>query len=158
LMLHPYYVGSKPGLEDFYLTNSLGNPLDTCVAAVRLVHSGAFERFPRLKIVLVHGGGFLPYQLGRFDHAFAVRPEPKKAIERPPSAYLDRFWLDTITHSDRALEFLVGLVGTRRIVLGTDLPFDMGDAVPLDRVRRVAVDPDELGATAAGLLGLSSGA
>ena len=56
---------------------------------------------------------------------------------------------------DRALEFLVGLVGTRRIVLGTDLPFDMGDAAPVDRVRRVAIDPDELGATAAGLLGLS---
>jgi aminocarboxymuconate-semialdehyde decarboxylase len=158
LVLHPYYVGPKSGLEDFYLTNSLGNPLDTCVAAVRLIHSGTLDRFPRLRVVLVHAGGFLPYQLGRFDHAHAVRPEPKQLIQRPPSAYLDRFWLDTITHSDRALEFLLRLVGTRRIVLGTDLPFDMGDAAPLDRLRRVAVDPDELGATAAGLLGLSGAA
>src|SRR5439155_22660122 len=69
LVLHPYYVGPKPVLEDFYRTNSLGNPLDTCVAAVRLIHSGALDRFPQLRILLVHAGGFLPYQLGRCDHA-----------------------------------------------------------------------------------------
>jgi len=154
LMLHPYYVGPKPGLEDFYLTNTVGNPLDTCVAAVRLIHAGTLDRFPGLKLVLVHGGGFLPYQLGRFDHAFAVRPEPKRSIERSPSSYLDRFWMDTITHSDAALGFLVGLIGTRRTVLGTDLPFDMADPGPVERTERVGIDPNALGATARELLGL----
>jgi aminocarboxymuconate-semialdehyde decarboxylase len=156
LMLHPYYVGSKPGLEDYYLTNSIGNPLDTCVAAARLMHSGVFDRYPALRIVLVHAGGFLPYQLGRLDHAFAVRGEPKARTQRPPSSYLDRFWLDTITHSDASLEFLASLVGPGRIVLGTDLPFDMADARPLERLERAGVDPHALGETAAGLLGLES--
>jgi aminocarboxymuconate-semialdehyde decarboxylase len=154
LMLHPYYVGPKPMLEDFYFTNSIGNPLDTCVAAARLIHSGALDRHPDLKVVLVHAGGFMPYQLGRLDHAFSVRREPRVAIERKPSSYLDRFWLDSITHSDASLDFLVSLAGTGRIVLGTDLPFDMGDPVPLERIRRVGVDPGELGTTAASLLGL----
>jgi aminocarboxymuconate-semialdehyde decarboxylase len=154
LMLHPYYVGPKPMLEDFYFTNSIGNPLDTCIAAARLIHSGALDRHPALKVVLVHAGGFLPYQLGRLDHAYAVRREPRTAIDRQPSSYFDRFWLDTITHSDASLAFLVSMVGTGRIVLGTDLPFDMGDPVPLERLRRVGVDPADLGATAASLLGL----
>jgi aminocarboxymuconate-semialdehyde decarboxylase len=154
LMLHPYYVGPKPMLEDFYFTNSVGNPLDTCIAAARLIHSGALDRHPELKVVLVHAGGFMPYQIGRLDHAFEVRREPRVAIERPPSSYLDRFWFDSITHSDASLRFLAELVGTERIVLGTDLPFDMGDPVPLERLGRSGVDPAELGATAATLLGV----
>lgn len=154
LMLHPYYVGPKPMLEDFYFTNSIGNPLDTCIAAARLIHSGALDRHPSLKVVLVHAGGFMPYQLGRLDHAFSVRREPKVAIERKPSSYLDRFWLDTITHSDESLKFLESMVGQGRIVLGTDLPFDMGDPVPLERIRRIGIDPSALGETAASLLGL----
>ena len=152
LLIHPYYVGPKPMLEDFYFTNSIGNPLDTCVAAARLVHTGTLDRHPGLKIILVHGGGFMPYQLGRLDHAYTVRTEPKAKINRTPSDYLDRFWMDTITHSDGSLEFLVSLIGTARIVLGTDLPFDMGDARPLDRLERLRIDPDELGKTALNLL------
>jgi aminocarboxymuconate-semialdehyde decarboxylase len=157
LMLHPYYVGPKPGLEDFYLTNSLGNPLDTCVAAVRLIHSGALDRFPALRLVLVHGGGFLPYQVGRFDHAFAVRPEPKVRLARRPSEYLRRLWMDTITHSDAALAFLAALVGEGRLVVGSDLPFDMGDRRPIDRLPRAGVDPHAVGRTAAELFGLDRG-
>jgi aminocarboxymuconate-semialdehyde decarboxylase len=154
LLLHPYYVGPKPGLEDFYLTNSLGNPLETCVAAVRLVHSGTLDRLPGLKPVLVHAGGFLPYQLGRFDHAYDVRPEPKARLGRRPSEYLGRFWLDTITHADAALGFLASLAGADRLVIGSDLPFDMGDQRPVDRSRRVGLDPEALGRTAADLFGL----
>jgi aminocarboxymuconate-semialdehyde decarboxylase len=158
LMLHPYYVGPKPGLERFYFTNSIGNPLDTCIAAARLIHAGTLDRHERLRIILVHGGGFLPYQLGRLDHAFAVRDEPRAAISRPPSEYLDRFWFDTITHSDRALEFLIELAGARRVVLGTDLPFDMAEPAPVERIRRAGGDPEELGATAAELMGARAGA
>jgi aminocarboxymuconate-semialdehyde decarboxylase len=154
IMLHPYYVGPKPGLEPFYFTNSIGNPLDTMVAAARLVHAGALDRWPSMRLVLVHAGGFLPYQLGRLDHAHAVRREPKEFISRPPSSYLDRFWMDSITHGDTALRFLVSFVGIERVVLGTDLPFDMGDPRPLERLRRTGVDPAALGATAEELLRL----
>jgi aminocarboxymuconate-semialdehyde decarboxylase len=154
LMIHPYYVGPKPGLEDFYLTNSVGNPLDTCIAAVRLIHAGVFDRHARLRVILVHGGGFLPFQIGRFDHAWEVRDEPKRFLARHPSEYVDRFHFDTITHADLPLGFLTSLVGRDRLVLGTDLPFDMADEVPLERIRRVGLDPDQLGATASSLFGL----
>jgi aminocarboxymuconate-semialdehyde decarboxylase len=136
LVLHPYYVGSLPGLEDYYLTNIFGNPMDTALAASRLVMSGTLERYPNLRFVLVHGGGFLPYQVGRLDHGWRVRPEPKATLRRPPRDYLDRFWFDTITHDDRALAWLVDFMGDDRVMLGTDLPYDMGDADPVGRVER----------------------
>ncbi len=154
IMLHSSYVGPKAGLEDFYFTNTIGNLLDTTVSSSRLIHSGVFDRHEALSFVLVHAGGYLPWQIGRFDHAFSVRQEPRVAIDRQPSEYLDRFWMDTITHSDESLEFLVSRIGLERVVLGTDIPFDMGDPMPLDRVRRAGIDPDAIGATAAALVGL----
>lgn len=155
LVLHPSYVGLKPGLEDYYFTNSIGNPLETMIGAARLIHSGTLDRFTSLPLVLVHGGGFLPYQIGRLDHAYAVRPEPKVSLDRLPSEYLDRFFMDTITHADAQLDFLASLIGTERLVLGTDIPFDMGDPRPLERIRRTGVDEHALGNTAAELLRLN---
>lgn len=154
LVLHPSYVGLKPGLEDYYFTNSIGNLLETTVAAARLIHAGTLDRFPSLKPVLVHAGGYLPYQIGRFDHAYEVRSEPKVTLDRRPSEYLDRFFMDTITHGDAQLDFLVSLIGAERLVLGTDIPFDMGDPRPLDLIRRTSVDEHAIGETAAGLLQL----
>lgn len=156
IMLHPSYVGLKPGLEDFYLTNTIGNPLETMIAAARLIHGGTLDRFPSLSPILVHAGGFLPYQLGRLDHAYSVRPEPKVSLDRAPSEYLDRFYMDTITHADAQLDFLASLIGTERLVLGTDIPFDMGDPHPLDRIRRTSVDEHAIGKTAETLLRISS--
>ena len=127
VILHPYYVGTRPNLADFYMTNLTGNPLETCIAASRLILSGFLDRHPRLKIVLVHAGGFMPFQIGRLDHGFRVRPETKAAITAAPSRYLRRFWYDTITHAATPLKFLIELVGADRVVFGTDLPFDMAD-------------------------------
>jgi aminocarboxymuconate-semialdehyde decarboxylase len=157
IVLHPSYVGLKPGLEDFYFTNSIGNPLETMIAAARLIHGGTLDRFPSLKLVLVHAGGFLPYQVGRLDHAYEVRSEPKVSLDRPPSEYLDRFHMDTITHARPQLDFLASLIGTERLVLGTDIPFDMGDARPLDLIRGTSVDEHAIGATAQRLLRLDGG-
>lgn len=127
VMLHPYYVGTRKQLADFYMTNLTGNPLETCIAASRLILSGCLDRHRTLKVVLVHAGGFMPYQIGRLDHGFRVRPETKSGVTSLPSTYLRRFWYDTITHAPTPLKFLAELVGHDRIVLGTDLPFDMAD-------------------------------
>ena len=127
VMLHPYYVGARPQLADFYMTNLTGNPLETCVAASRLILSGFLDRHPTLKIVLVHGGGFMPYQIGRLDHGFRVRTEARASISSAPSTYLRRFWYDTITHAPTPMRFLIELVGSDRVMVGTDLPFDMAD-------------------------------
>ena len=127
VILHPYYVGVRKQLADFYMTNLTGNPLETCIAASRLILSGFFDRHRALKVILVHSGGFMPFQIGRLDHGFRVRPETKAAITSAPSTYLRRFWYDTITHASTPLAFLIELVGRDRVVLGTDLPFDMAD-------------------------------
>jgi aminocarboxymuconate-semialdehyde decarboxylase len=127
VILHPYYVGTRPNLTDFYMTNLTGNPLETSIAASRLILSGFLDRHPRLRIVLVHAGGFMPFQIGRLDHGFRVRAETRAAITAAPSSYLRRFWYDTITHAAAPLKFLIDLVGADRVAFGTDLPFDMAD-------------------------------
>jgi aminocarboxymuconate-semialdehyde decarboxylase len=152
LMLHPYYVGPKPGLEGYHFVNTIGNPLETCVAAARLMHSGVLDEIPALKFILVHGGGYLPYQLGRLDHAFRMRDDARADTATLPSEQISHFWIDTLTHSDLSLKFLAELVGADRLLLGTDLPFDMADARPLERIRRVGLDPQRLADNATALL------
>ena len=127
VMLHPYYVGPKAQLADFYLTNLIGNPLETTVAAARLILSGCLDRHPKLQILLVHAGGFLPFQIGRLDHGYEVRSETHAVIKQPPSTYLNRFYFDTITHANVPLKFLIDLAGKDHVVIGTDIPFDMAD-------------------------------
>jgi aminocarboxymuconate-semialdehyde decarboxylase len=138
LVLHPYYVGPKQGYEDYYLTNIFVNPMDTALAASRVIFSGLLERFPNVNLMLVHAGGFLPYQMGRLDHGWKVRKEPKQKLAERPSELLDRFYMDTITHNDSALGWLIQHIGSERVVLGSDLPFDMADEDPVGRLERVA--------------------
>jgi aminocarboxymuconate-semialdehyde decarboxylase len=129
LLLHPYgkLVRQRKELADFYMSNLIGIPLATTLAASRLILSGCLERHPQLKIVLMHAGGFLPYQIGRLDHGHRVRPETKANIDAAPSSYLRRFYFDTITHAGDRLNSLIGWVGADRVVFGTDIPFDMAD-------------------------------
>ena len=126
LIIHPYYVGSDPVLHDFYLTNLLGNPWQTTVCASRLMLSGTLDRLPGLKLLLVHGGGYLPLATGRLDHGHRVRPELAHLTARP-SEYLRRFHYDTLTHDPATLRWLLQAVGADRVVFGSDTPFDMGN-------------------------------
>ena len=128
IFIHPAGV---PGLEErlggYYLTNLIGNPMDTTIAAASLIFGGVLKEFPRLKVYLAHGGGACPYIRYRWDHGWKVRPEGKVNIERPPSEYFKQLYFDSLTHGAPALSFLAGTVGPQRIMLGTDYPFDMGN-------------------------------
>lgn len=136
---HPNTVGASSGrLDCYYLGNSIGNPLETAIMAAKLIYSGALDELPELKMLLAHGGGFLPYQIGRLAHAHAVRPEARANTGNSPKELLNRFYFDTITHDPQALRFLIDLVGSARIVLGSDAPFDMGDEHPADAIDRIA--------------------
>jgi aminocarboxymuconate-semialdehyde decarboxylase len=141
LIVHPYFVGSLPGLADFYLTNLVGNPMASTVCAARLILSGLLDEIEELRIVLMHGGGFLPYQIGRLDHGHRVRPEAR-GCRRDPSHYLSRFWFDTVLHDARPLRYLVDLVGADHVLFGTDFPFDMADRPPSEQLDAVGLDPD----------------
>ena len=105
---------------------------------------------------MVHGGGFIPYQGGRWVHGWNVRPEPKAHLKESPQKYLDRFLYDTILHSRAALEFLIGSVGAARVFLGSDYPYDMGTMECVRQVRAAAIAPADrdlvLGGHAAAIL------
>jgi aminocarboxymuconate-semialdehyde decarboxylase len=135
ILLHPINVAGMDRLGSYYLNNLIGNPLDTTIAAACLVFSGVLERHPSLKICLAHGGGFVPYQAGRFLHGWHVRAEPKRKLPKPPTDSLARFYFDTIVHSQEVLEFLVSHVGADRVLLGSDYPFDMGAREGVQQIR-----------------------
>ena len=89
------------------------------------VYGGVMDEFPDLKICLSHGGGYTCFGIGRMDRGWQVRSEARGNISQPPSSYLDRFYYDTITHSESALRYIIDLVGVDRVLFGTDWPFDM---------------------------------
>jgi aminocarboxymuconate-semialdehyde decarboxylase len=134
---HPNTVGAGGRLDCYYLTNIIGNPLETTIMVANLVYSGAMDELPALKMLLAHGGGFAPYQIGRFVHGHKVRPETRADSASSPKELLRRFYFDTLTHDPQALRYLIDLVGADHIVLGTDSPFDMGDEHPLDTLAAV---------------------
>ncbi len=135
VLLHPPF---KPvGLDragDYFLNNLISYPVDTTIAAARLIFSGIMSDLPDLKICLAHGGGFLPYQIGRLDRGFAAHPACK-AITKPPLDFLRSFYFDTLTHNTAALDYLCATVGIDRLVYGSDYPFEMLDESGPSRVR-----------------------
>jgi aminocarboxymuconate-semialdehyde decarboxylase len=137
VLLHPIHVvGSGPRLSRFYLSNLLGNPFDTAVAASHLVFGGVLDAFPKLEVCLPHAGGAMPYLVGRITHGQKVRPENKGVAKRPFKSYLRRFTYDTIAHDPEPLAYLVELVGADRVMIGSDFCFDMGPTQPRDIVVR----------------------
>lgn len=137
IFAHPNNIGATGRLDCYYLTNLIGNPLDSTIMVANLIFSGAMDEIPELKMLLAHGGGFAPYQVGRFVHGHKVRPEARANTSSSPKDLLKRFYFDTITHDPQALRFLIDLVGSDHIVLGTDSPFDMGDEHPVDLLDHV---------------------
>ena len=126
MMVHPNNVAGADRLQNYYLRNLIGNPLDTTIAAACLVFGGVIERFPNIRFFMVHGGGFTPYQAGRWQHGWQVRPEPKKNLKKPPAETIRTFYWDTILHGQPALEHLVSAFGANHVILGSDYPYDMG--------------------------------
>ena len=133
IFLHPVNVVDPQRLKKFYLTNFIGNPTESAIAASHLIFGEVLDRFPKLTFCLPHGGGTFPYLVGRITHGWGVREECRH-LKTPPVDYLRRFYYDTITHSHPALEYLISLVGPDRVVLGSDYCFDMSYQRPVDVV------------------------
>ena len=146
VVLHPFLLEAVERFGRHYLHNLVGYPFETTLAAASLILGGTLDRFPGLSVVLVHGGGFLPYHIGRFDRAHETRPEARADNAGLPSRYLRRFLYDTLVQRPDALRYLVQLVGHDRVMLGSDHPFWMGDPDPLKVVREAGLDPATEGA------------
>jgi aminocarboxymuconate-semialdehyde decarboxylase len=143
VFIHPSLGGTGPEYARYYLNNLIHNPLETTFAAAHLIFGGVMERHPRLKVLLVHGGGFLAADLGRLRRGRAVRPETAASMAGSVEESFRRFIFDTVTHSVSALRFLVGEAGAERVLLGSDYPFDMGDPDPVKTVRDAALGQAE---------------
>ncbi len=137
LFAHPNTQGSAGRLDCYYLTNLIGNPLDTTIMVGKLMFSGALDELPGIKILLAHGGGFLPYQIGRFEHGSKVRPDTSAVTRTSPIEMFRRFYFDALTHSPQAIRHLIDTVGSDHVMIGTDSPFDMGEEHPAERLDAV---------------------
>jgi aminocarboxymuconate-semialdehyde decarboxylase len=139
VMLHPFLLEAVERFGRHYLHNLVGYPFETTLAAGSLILGGTLDRFPSLDVVLVHGGGFLPYHVGRFDRGHTGRPEARADGASLPSGYLRRFHYDTLVQFAPALAFLVQTVGADRVLLGSDHPFWLGDPEPVRIVREAGL-------------------
>ena len=158
IFLHPIKVVDPSRLKQYYLTNFIGNPTESAIAASHLIFGEVLDRFPQLTFCLPHAGGTFPWLIGRITHGWGVRDECKH-LKNPPVEYLRRFYYDTITHAAPALEYLIDLVGPDRVVLGSDFCFDMSYERPVEIVTgHAGLSEDDqaliLGGNAKRLLGI----
>jgi aminocarboxymuconate-semialdehyde decarboxylase len=159
IMMHPNGFTHGERLTHYYFNNVLGNPLDTTLALHNLIFSGTLARFPELKLMAVHGGGYLPSYSGRIDHAWGARRDSHADLPLPPTTYLRQVYLDTVVFSYHQLAYLIDVFGPDRIVMGTDYPFDMAEYNPIGHVAGIE-GMDEItlaqiaGGNAARVLGL----
>ncbi|MGE5217217.1 MAG: amidohydrolase family protein [Chloroflexota bacterium] len=144
IFVHPNQVIGADRMEDYNLANLIGNPTDTSLTFARLIFAGVLERFPRLKFLLAHAGGFLPYTWGRLERGYCIQDSAAAKISKPPSEYVKLLCFDTITHSRMALEYLIENFGAEQILLGSDYPYDMGDPEPLVALREACSSDEKI--------------
>lgn len=138
IVLHPCDPLPGVDLSRNFLDNMVGRPAESTIAVAHLLFSGVLERYPDLVICVVHGGGFLPYQLGRMQRGFDAMPRlAAQNISTPPAELARRLYYDTVLHDPSPLAFLVGHVGADHVVMGTDYPFPMGDPTPVKTVNAI---------------------
>ncbi len=123
-----------PRLNRYHLPNSIGNLVERAITYASFVFGGVMDRYPDLRVCLSHGGGYTCFGAGRMDRGWQVRSEARVNIHQPPSAYLNRFYYDCLTHSEPALRMLIDSVGVDRVFFGTDWPFDMAIDWPVSWV------------------------
>ena len=131
VFVHPWDILGNERLENYCLAWLVGMPAETSLAICSLIFGGVLERLPRLRICFSHGGGAFPGTLGRIQHGFQVRPDLCAVYnDKSPRSYLGKFYLDSLVHDADTLQFLLSLVGSQRIALGSDYPFPLGEAEP----------------------------
>lgn len=146
IFIHPVQAVPLPRSASFGLSQIVQYPTDTTLCVGSMIFSGVLDRFPKLRLILSHGGGSFPYLLGRFDcmHERMDRAAQGDAARAPPSHYVQRFWYDTLLHHPGAVRWLADLVSIDRLVLGSDYSFPPADHDPVANLRRAAFTADEL--------------
>ncbi|MFF4508822.1 amidohydrolase family protein [Streptomyces sp. NPDC001401] len=158
VFLHPFGCTLDERLDQWYLSNTVGQPTENAVALSHLIFSGVLDRHPGLKLIAAHGGGYLPTHIGRSDHAWRVRPDAQGCAQLP-SSYLKQLYFDSLVHDPHVLRELLRVAGPDRVLLGSDFPFDMGTDDPLGALRAADLADHDFhtvrGGNAADLLNLA---
>jgi aminocarboxymuconate-semialdehyde decarboxylase len=159
VFIHPTTGGlGISGLQDYYMRNSVGNPMETAVVAAQLVMAGIMEEHPNLKVILAHGGGAIASIRGRLRHAHSFQPIAQKRLKESPIDSLKRFYYDTVVHDAVLLQQLIDFVGDDHVVVGSDYPYDMGYMKPAELVKSLNLSNESeakvLGGNAARLMGI----
>ncbi|HWP56608.1 MAG TPA: amidohydrolase family protein [Candidatus Acidoferrales bacterium] len=161
VFIHPHEVTASSRLRRYYLTNLIGNPLETTIAIASLIFGGVLEKLPELKLCFAHAGGYAPWIRGRWRHGQAEHPTPRKFLPRPLEEYFRLLYFDTVIFEPDAIEYLIRVAGSDHVLLGTDYPAPMGALNQVSMISGLkslsAQDKEKvLGQNAARLLGLES--
>jgi aminocarboxymuconate-semialdehyde decarboxylase len=161
IFIHPDVRMRRERMDNYYMQNLLGNPLETALATASLIFGGVLERFPKLKIVLAHGGGVAPSLIGRWRHGHAHRDEPKVKFTGAVDEMFAKLYFDTVIYDNHVLRFLVETFGADHLLLGTDHSGDMSSWKDVPAISRLDFLTGEqkqkiLGGNAARLLGIAA--
>jgi aminocarboxymuconate-semialdehyde decarboxylase len=159
VVIHTQGATHAQRLDSHNFVNIIGHAFEATLATAHLIFNGVVERHPDLKILVVHGGGYLPAYAGRIDHGWRARADVSENVPELPSSYLRKFFFDTMVFEPGQLKYLVDTYGADHVMLGTDYPYDMGDDDPLVIIGETpGLDQDQIdliaGGNAARLLGL----
>lgn len=131
IFVHPWDMMGKERMPKYWLPWLVGMPAEVSLAICSMIFGGVFERLPNLRVAFAHGGGAFPASIGRIEHGFNVRPDLVAVDNKiSPRAYLGKFFLDSLTHDPIMLKYIVDLVGEDCVILGSDYPFPLGEAIP----------------------------
>lgn len=131
IFVHPWEMMGQDKMQRYWLPWLVGMPAETSLAICSMIFGGIFERLPKLRVAFAHGGGSFPATIGRIEHGFNCRPD-LVAIDnnKNPREYLGKFYLDSLVHDPKMLDYIIELFGANRIAMGTDYPFPLGELEP----------------------------
>ena len=131
IFVHPWDIMGKNQMTKYWLPCLVGMPAETNRAICSLIFGGIFEKLPNLRFAFAHGGGSFAATIGRIQHGFNVRPD-LCAVDnkKDPIEYLDKFWVDSLVHDLDSLNYLIKKIGDKKIALGSDYPFPLGEGRP----------------------------
>ena len=131
IFVHPWDMMGQDNLKKYWLSWLVGMPAETSLAICSMIFGGVFARLPNLRVAFAHGGGAFPATIGRIEHGFSVRPDlVARDNDVNPREYLGKFYLDSLVHDKKMLDYIIDLIGDDKVAMGTDYPFPLGELVP----------------------------
>lgn len=141
VFVHPWDMLARERMPKYWTPWLVAMPAETSLAICSMIFGGVFERLPKLRVCFAHGGGAFPATVGRIEHGFQVRPDLCAVDNKKnPLSYLGRFYVDSLVHHAGMLRYMLELMGTHSIALGSDYPFPLGEAHPGALIDSMALD------------------